>query len=141
MLGRLSLRLRVFLIFAGLTAGLLTVLAAALVVAGRRLGADAAPALVAGGALGVFGTLALVTWVWLLFDQNVARPIETLAGGLRTGAAPDAGEGRYLADLAPAAREAAEVRPGKPVFQTNCASGEGVDAVVAQIAREVLFDR
>ncbi len=37
MLGRLSLRLRVFLIFAGLTAGLLTVLAAALVVAGRRL--------------------------------------------------------------------------------------------------------
>ena len=34
MLGRLSLRLRVFLIFAGLTAGLLTVLTAALVVAG-----------------------------------------------------------------------------------------------------------
>ncbi len=131
MLGRLSLRLRVFLIFAGLTAGLLTVLAAALVVAGRRLGADAAPALVAGGALGVFGTLALVTWVWLLFDQNVARPIETLAGGLRTGAAPDAGEGRYLADLAPAARDAAEARA-----RSAGALALAVQAHVDELARD-----
>ena len=121
MLSQLSLRLRVFLIFAALAAGLLVVLAVALFVAWRRLSVagvaflgDAAPgatsALLALAAVGVFGTLALVVWVWFLFDQNVARPIETLAGGLRTGAAPDVAEGRYLADLAPAAREAAEAR-------------------------------
>lgn len=44
-------------------------------------------------------------------------------------------------DLQRMLREAAEVRPSKPVLQTNCATGEGVDAVVERIAREVLFDR
>lgn len=38
-------------------------------------------------------------------------------------------------------REAREVRGNRPILLTNCASGEGVDAVVEQIAREVLFDR
>ncbi|MBP8932780.1 MAG: 3'-5' exonuclease [Paracoccus sp.] len=115
MLSRLSLRLRVFLIFAGLAVGLNAVIGAALLVAWRRLdqaghAPEAPAALLTAAAIGVFGSLALVVWVWFLFDQNVARPIETLAGGLRTGAAPDTGEGRYLADLAPAAREAAEAR-------------------------------
>jgi urease accessory protein len=52
-------------------------------------------------------------------------------------------------DLAPYVRvnlqrmvsEAREVRGDKPLLLTNCASGEGVDAVVERIAREVLFDR
>jgi urease accessory protein len=44
-------------------------------------------------------------------------------------------------DLARMTREAREVRNGKPLLLTNCATGEGVDAVVEQIAREVLFDR
>ncbi len=44
-------------------------------------------------------------------------------------------------DLARMTREAKEVRAGKPVLLTNCATGAGVDAVVEQIAREVLFDR
>ncbi len=44
-------------------------------------------------------------------------------------------------DLARMTREAKEVRAGKPLLLTNCATGEGVDAVVEQIAREVLFDR
>ena len=115
MLSRLSLRLRVFLIFAGLAVGLNAVIGAALLVAWRRLdqaghAPEAPAALLTAAAIGVFGSLALVVWVWFLFDQNVARPIETLAGGLRTGAAPDTSEGRYLADLAPAAREAAEAR-------------------------------
>jgi urease accessory protein len=38
-------------------------------------------------------------------------------------------------------REANEVRGGKPVLLTNCAKGEGVDAVVDAIANQVLFDR
>lgn len=44
-------------------------------------------------------------------------------------------------DLPRMVREANEVRTGKPVLLTNCQTGEGVDAVVEQIAREVLFDR
>jgi urease accessory protein len=38
-------------------------------------------------------------------------------------------------------REANEVRGGRPVLLTNCARGEGVDAVVDAIANQVLFDR
>jgi urease accessory protein len=38
-------------------------------------------------------------------------------------------------------KEADEVRGGRPVLLTNCAKGEGVDAVVEAIARQVLFDR
>ena len=44
-------------------------------------------------------------------------------------------------DLPRMVREANEVRRGKPVLLTNCATGEGVDAIVETIAREVLFDR
>ena len=43
-------------------------------------------------------------------------------------------------DLAAMVAEAEAVRGGKPVLVTNCRSGEGVDAVVAAIARDVLFD-
>ena len=38
-------------------------------------------------------------------------------------------------------REANEVRGGRPVLLTNCARGDGVDAVVDAIASQVLFDR
>ena len=44
-------------------------------------------------------------------------------------------------DLARMTREAKDVRAGRPLLLTNCATGEGVDEVVEQIAREVLFDR
>jgi urease accessory protein len=52
-------------------------------------------------------------------------------------------------DLAPYVRvdlermvgEARQARGGKPILLTNCASGEGVDAVVEQLSRDVLFDR
>jgi urease accessory protein len=43
-------------------------------------------------------------------------------------------------DLARMVREADEVRAGRATLLTNCASGDGVDAVVERIAREVLFD-
>ena len=43
-------------------------------------------------------------------------------------------------DLARMTREAEEVRAGKPTLLTNCATGEGVDAVVDAIVRGVLFD-
>ena len=44
-------------------------------------------------------------------------------------------------DLPRMVREANEVRAGRPVLLTNCQTGEGVDAVVDHLAREVLFDR
>jgi urease accessory protein len=44
-------------------------------------------------------------------------------------------------DLQRMVREANQVRCGRPVLLTNCATGEGVDAVVEKIAAQVLFDR
>jgi urease accessory protein len=52
-------------------------------------------------------------------------------------------------DLAPYVRvdldrmlaEARAARGGKPILLTNCATGDGVDAVVEQLSRDVLFDR
>ncbi|MBA4489754.1 3'-5' exonuclease [Paracoccus sp. S1E-3] len=113
-MSHLSLRLRIFLIFAALAAGLLTAIGAGIVTARMMLldaGADGASltdplallALIAG-----FSATGLTALVWYLFDAHVARPIETLAGHLLTGAAPDAAEGRYLADLAPATRAAVD---------------------------------
>ena len=36
--------------------------------------------------------------------------------------------------------EALVVRGGKPVLTTNCATGDGIDAVVARLSHDVLFD-
>ncbi|MDO5604072.1 MAG: 3'-5' exonuclease [Paracoccus sp. (in: a-proteobacteria)] len=120
MLTRLSLRLRVLLIFAGLLGAVAAVAVAALFVAYRKMMSApdlgdvaqlfAADGLILAGLIVIMGAAGLVTLVWYLFDTNVARPIETLAGGLLTGATPGPDEGRYLADLAPAARAAAEAR-------------------------------
>jgi urease accessory protein len=43
-------------------------------------------------------------------------------------------------DLDQMLAEARAVRNGKPVLVTNCRTGEGIDAVVAHIAHDVLFD-
>jgi urease accessory protein len=42
-------------------------------------------------------------------------------------------------DLERMIREAKEVRGGKPVLTTNCATGEGVDALVEHLKHDVLF--
>ncbi|WBU59122.1 3'-5' exonuclease [Paracoccus albus] len=117
MMSRLSLRLRVFLIFAGMAAAIVLLIGVGLFLAAATLlGASpddpgAGPpgmsdALALAGLVGGLGSLLLIAGVWYLFDTHVARAIERLAGGLLTGAAPDAEEGRYLADLAPAVRAA-----------------------------------
>lgn len=43
------------------------------------------------------------------------------------------------ADLDLMIAESIEVRNGKPVLTTNCASGEGVDAVMDQLMHDVIF--
>jgi urease accessory protein len=42
-------------------------------------------------------------------------------------------------DLPRMLREAQEVRAGRPVLPTNCATGEGVEAVIDHLVRDVLF--
>jgi DNA polymerase-3 subunit epsilon len=114
MLTRLSLRLRVFLIFACLAGAALLAVGLGLWLGYRRLGSpETLQAFVQGGTLAGFAILGLVTGVWYLFDLNVAKPIETLAGALRARAHADVTGGmdaaiaRYLGDLAPAATAAA----------------------------------
>ncbi|MDR7126037.1 exonuclease domain-containing protein [Pseudotabrizicola sp. 4114] len=114
MLRALSLRLRIFLLFAGLAAGALAALSAGLWLGYRRLGSpETLEAFVQGGVVAGFVSLGVVAWVWYLFDINVARPIDSLAGALRARAHSDVTGGidariaEYLGDLAPAATAAA----------------------------------
>ncbi len=109
MLERLSLRLRILMFFAALAAGGIVALILGLWVGYRRLGDPALlPAFVQGGVIAGFVVLGLVTWVWFLFDLNVARAIERLAGAIRARAHAEVGgeidraTARYLGDLAPA---------------------------------------
>lgn len=110
MFERLSLRLRIFLFFAALVLGSWAALGAGFWVAWRRM-ADPAllPAFTLAGVVAGFSILGLVAWIWFLFDENVARAIERLAGGMRARAHAEVADGidtapaRYLGDLAPAA--------------------------------------
>jgi len=45
------------------------------------------------------------------------------------------------ADLGRMVRDAQEVRGGKPVICTNCATGEGIGELVERLSHDVLFDR
>ena len=106
----LSLRLRIFLFFAFLAGG-----GAAIAALGLWLGWSRAEALLPAGPFVqaflviCFLNTGMVLGVWLLFDENVAKPIDMLATGLRlrahSGGAADLGEdaAKYLGDLAPAA--------------------------------------
>ncbi|GGH31049.1 DNA polymerase-3 subunit epsilon [Cribrihabitans marinus] len=106
----LSLRLRIFLFFCLLALGGLVLTGGALTLAyGRAEMPDLLDPLVFAGLLIGFGQVALIAGVWLLFDENVARPIERLAAQMRArahagiDAEMDLHSARYLGDLAPAA--------------------------------------
>lgn len=113
MLARLGLRLRVLAFFAALGLGGLGVLAGGLWLGYRRLAdPEALPAFLQAGIVAGFALAGLVAWVWYLFDLNVARAIEGLAGSIRARAHAqvagplDPAPARYLGDLAPAAAAA-----------------------------------
>jgi DNA polymerase-3 subunit epsilon len=110
MLTRLSLRLRILLLFAGL--GALTLIMAGLGLMVLAMGAELSDSdpLIQGAMIAGFGITAGVVGIWFLFDLHLAQPLERLAGALRTGRAPDDATARYLADLGPAARDAANAR-------------------------------
>lgn len=138
MLTRLSLRLRVFLIFAGLAAAIIAATVAGLWLGYSRLGdPGAGQGFVQAGVLAGFAALALVAAVWYLFDLNVAKPIEALSGALRARAHSDvtaemdAAIARYLGDLAPAAQAAAQ-----SLSETRSALAEAVARETLRLGTE-----
>lgn len=138
MLTRLSLRLRVFLIFAGLAAAIIAATVAGLWLGYSRLGdPGTGQGFVQAGVLAGFAALGLVAAVWYLFDLNVAKPIEALSGALRArahsdvSAEMDAAIARYLGDLAPAAQAAAQ-----SLSETRSALAEAVARETLRLGTE-----
>lgn len=138
MLIGLSLRLRVFLIFAGLAGAIVVATGVGLWLGYSRLGdPGAAQGFVQAGVLAGFAALGLVAAVWYLFDLNVAKPIETLSGALRARAHSevtaelDAAIARYLGDLAPAAAAAAQ-----SLAETRSALAEAVARETLRLGTE-----
>ncbi len=115
MLTRLSLRLRVLLFFALLgLGGAVLALAALWFAAGRAQAAGPEAGFAMAAVLIPLGFIGLTTAIWLLFDENVARPVEQLAAQMRARAHAgvngqlDTEAARYLGDLAPAADAVAQ---------------------------------
>ncbi len=107
---RFSLRARIFLFFCLLAFGGVAITAGGLMAGYYRVGDPVAfDGFVFSGIVIGFLGLALTTVVWLLFDENVAKPIERIAADMRTRAHAgvtgdmDLHSARYLGDLAPAA--------------------------------------
>ena len=110
MLTGLSLRLRIFLFFCLLAIGGLAISAIALWLSYARAGnPELLGDFIFAEILIGFGFLAMIAGIWLLFDDNVAKPIERLSAELRARAHAgvssdmDLQAARYLGDLAPAA--------------------------------------
>ncbi|WP_170475525.1 3'-5' exonuclease [Ruegeria arenilitoris] len=138
MLNRLSLRLRIFLFFCLLAVGGLVVSSLALWISYQRVDdPELIDAYIFAEILIAFGFLALIVGVWLLFDDNVAKPIERLSAQLRARAHAgvntemDVRATRYLGDLGPAAAGLAE-----QFSDTAINTAEAVAAETAHLAAE-----
>ena len=138
MFTKLSLRFRVFLFFLFIAAAGIAIVGLALFTGYRRMVAgEEASAFLFAGILSGFGLLAVSAGVWLLFDENVAKPIERLAATMRSRAhagvdvAVDAHQARYLGDLAPAA----EAVSGQ-LSQSTMDAAEAVATQTARLAAE-----
>lgn len=138
MLSKLSLRIRVFLFFCLLAAGTVLVAAGAMYIGYVRADdPEMLDAFVFSSALTVFALLALIAGIWLLFDENVAKPIERLASEMRARAHAgvtgdmDLHAARYLGDLAPAAAAVAG-----QLSETTLRTAEAVAAETARLAEE-----
>ncbi|WP_369907979.1 exonuclease domain-containing protein [Tropicimonas sp. IMCC34043] len=136
---RLSLRLRVFLFFVVLALGGVGVILAGLWIGYNKVppGVEAAPAFIDAGLVAIFGLLGLIVWIWLMFDEHVAKAILKLAGLLRARAhAEVAGDidlkhVRYLGDLAPAAQAITGT-----LAETRNALAEAVERETTRLAIE-----
>ncbi|MGP9821913.1 exonuclease domain-containing protein [Salinarimonas sp. NSM] len=109
---RWSLRVRIFLFFALIALGAGAGIVGALVYVGRALEPASAAPLVLAGLVAVGVTIGLTAWVWLKFDEHVARPLVAIAADVRAAVharaarqPPSLQQGRYLGVLAPAVAE------------------------------------
>jgi DNA polymerase-3 subunit epsilon len=84
MIERLSLRVRIFLFFALIAAAVPILLGVGLWLAAQRLDGNPTPHLVLFGGAAGFALIGVVVWVWQLFDQNIARPIQAIVRDLQT---------------------------------------------------------
>lgn len=138
MLTQLSLRIRIFLFFVLLGIGG-TILFMVALFAGhaKALGGDVTSGFVLSAAIGGFGLVGLTAGVWLLFDENVAKPIERLAAGLRARAhagvsgGVDAKTAKYLGDLAPAAEAMS-----RQLTETTLNTASAIATETARLASE-----
>ncbi len=138
MLTHLSLRLRIFLFFALLALGGAALVVGGMVLGYMRLGdPDALPAFIVAGLVASLAIIGLTTWVWVKFDEHVARPVEQLAAEMRARAHADVETGidhapaRYLGDLAPAAAAVAD-----HLTETRNAMAMEVGRETAKLSRE-----
>lgn len=106
---KLSLRLRIFLFFCLMAVGGIAVIGLGLFMGFRQWGDPAAlSSFITSGVISGFALTGLILVIWLLFDENVSKPIEALAAGVRVRAYANVDEGidedtaKYLGDLAPA---------------------------------------
>ncbi|GGE60523.1 3'-5' exonuclease [Actibacterium pelagium] len=135
---KLSLRIRVFLFFAFLGLASVGAVIAGLIFAFQRAAQpELADAFTMAGLIASFGILGLTAWVWFLFDENVAKAIQKLAGGMMARAHAEVGReidqnpARYLGELAPAAKAVTQ-----NLSITRSALAEAVERETEQIARE-----
>lgn len=110
MLSRLSLRLRIFLFFCLMALGGAGLVAGALAFGWARAGEPLPSApFVTSFILFLFLNSGFMLGIWLLFDENVAKPINKLSADLRLRAHSgvkqplDTTQARYLGDLGEAA--------------------------------------
>jgi len=114
MIERLGLRLRFFLFFALIAVAAMVAIGWAGWFVGRRIDPALMADLVLGAGVAIFATVGITLWVWMKFDEHVARPILTMASEVRAsvhaGGEHGWGEhtGRYLGVLAPTLRDLLE---------------------------------
>ncbi|MEO1457651.1 MAG: DNA polymerase III subunit epsilon, partial [Pseudomonadota bacterium] len=140
MLEHWSLRRRIFLFFALIGCAGLVAIGGGLWLGYSRLGDPAAlSAFVLAGLVAGFALLGVTAWVWMRFDEHVARAIETLSSLMRTRAHAgvdtdlDQLPGRYLGDLAPACEAL-----GSALSESRTALDVAVERETARLAADKL---
>ncbi|MFN3720207.1 MAG: exonuclease domain-containing protein [Rhizobium rhizophilum] len=135
---RISLRGRILLFFVALAAGTVLALAAGLWFGYHREGRpDMLNAFIQSAIAAGFLILALITWVWYLFDTHLARPIDNVASAMRARAHADVAhdietkDARYLGDLAAAASATATT-----LAQTRGALAEQVQRETTRLSSD-----
>ena len=136
---RFGVRGRILLFFAAIAAGSVLVLIIGLWFGYHRNdGPGFFSAFLQAGIATGFGLLALVSWMWFLFDRHIAQPIEGVASAIRASAhAEVAGDidiagARHLGDLPAAASSA---------VATLKTARDGLAETVARETSQLLADK